>query len=162
MQTISRLWVESLGIYAGGTIIFTLGWQFEAWRTRTRTRRRTRRRKKRKWGRIVRDSLFQEGGGDNFFPALKVLRQCPVAFLVEVLLKNRTALGSENDKGLGCGFWIDQSKEAVLCMAGTDFQSQNQSQNYFTTGGLPPISLSWHQAPWDPRPQIFFSTESLR
>jgi hypothetical protein len=24
------------------------------------------------------------------------------------------------------------------------------------TGGLPPISSSWRQAPWDPRPQTFF------
>jgi hypothetical protein len=34
--------------------------------------------------------------------------------------------------------------------------SQSQSQSYFTTGGLPPISLSWRQVPWDPRPAIFF------
>jgi hypothetical protein len=26
-----------------------------------------------------------------------------------------------------------------------------QSQSYFTTGGLPPISSSWRQAPWDSR-----------
>jgi hypothetical protein len=26
-------------------------------------------------------------------------------------------------------------------------QSQSQSQSYFTTGGLPPISSSWRQAP---------------
>jgi hypothetical protein len=26
-------------------------------------------------------------------------------------------------------------------------QSQTQSQSYFTTGGLPPISSSWRQAP---------------
>jgi hypothetical protein len=26
-------------------------------------------------------------------------------------------------------------------------QSQSQSQSYFTTGGLPPINLSWRQAP---------------
>jgi hypothetical protein len=32
-----------------------------------------------------------------------------------------------------------------------------QSQSYVTTGGLPPISSSWSQAPWDPRP-VFFST----
>jgi hypothetical protein len=29
-----------------------------------------------------------------------------------------------------------------------------QSQSYFTTGGLPPISLSLLQAPWDPRSEI--------
>jgi hypothetical protein len=32
----------------------------------------------------------------------------------------------------------------------------NQSQSYFTTGGLTPISSSWRQAPWDSRPVIFF------
>jgi hypothetical protein len=28
------------------------------------------------------------------------------------------------------------------------FNSQSQSQNYFTTSGLPPISSSWRQTPW--------------
>jgi hypothetical protein len=32
----------------------------------------------------------------------------------------------------------------------------SQSQSYFTTGGLPPISSTWRQAPWDPRPDFFF------
>jgi hypothetical protein len=35
-------------------------------------------------------------------------------------------------------------------------QSQSQSQSYFTTGGLPPISSSWWQAPWVSRPGFFF------
>jgi hypothetical protein len=39
-------------------------------------------------------------------------------------------------------------------------QSQSQSQSYFTTGGLPPISSSWRQAPWDPRPDFFFQLNS--
>jgi hypothetical protein len=39
--------------------------------------------------------------------------------------------------------------------------SQSQSQSYFTTGGLPPISLSWRQAPWDPRPEFLFSNWTL-
>jgi hypothetical protein len=34
--------------------------------------------------------------------------------------------------------------------------SQNQSQSYFVTGGLPPIISSWRQAPWDSRPAFFF------
>jgi hypothetical protein len=34
-------------------------------------------------------------------------------------------------------------------------KSQSWSGSYFTTGGLPPISSSWRQAPWDPRPEIF-------
>jgi hypothetical protein len=32
----------------------------------------------------------------------------------------------------------------------------SQSQSYFTTGGLPPISSSWRQAPWDSRPASIF------
>jgi hypothetical protein len=38
---------------------------------------------------------------------------------------------------------------------------QSQRQNYFMTGGLPPISSSWLQASWDPRTVFFFSTEHL-
>jgi hypothetical protein len=34
--------------------------------------------------------------------------------------------------------------------------SQSQSQSYFATGGLPPISSFWRQAPWDSRPEYFF------
>jgi hypothetical protein len=30
-------------------------------------------------------------------------------------------------------------------------QLKSQSQSYFATGGLPPITSSWRQAPWDPR-----------
>jgi hypothetical protein len=35
--------------------------------------------------------------------------------------------------------------------------SQSQNQSYFTTGGLPPTSSSWRQAPCDSRPVILFS-----
>jgi hypothetical protein len=35
--------------------------------------------------------------------------------------------------------------------------SQSRSQNYFTTGRLPPISSSWRQAIWDSRPAFFFN-----
>jgi hypothetical protein len=31
-----------------------------------------------------------------------------------------------------------------------------KSQSYFTTGGLPPVSSSWRQAPWDSRHSNFF------
>jgi hypothetical protein len=37
----------------------------------------------------------------------------------------------------------------------------SQSQSYFTTGGLPPIISSWRQAPWDPRPEIYFFNWTL-
>jgi hypothetical protein len=36
--------------------------------------------------------------------------------------------------------------------------SQCQGESYFTTGALPPISLSCRQAPWDSRPVIYFPT----
>jgi hypothetical protein len=35
-----------------------------------------------------------------------------------------------------------------------------QIQIYFTTSGLSPISSSWRQAPWDPRPDFFFRVNS--
>jgi hypothetical protein len=35
-------------------------------------------------------------------------------------------------------------------------QRQRDCKSYFTTGGLPPISSSWRQAPWDSRPSIHF------
>jgi hypothetical protein len=38
----------------------------------------------------------------------------------------------------------------VICLTTAKFQS------YFTTGGLPPISSSWCQAPWDSQPEFFF------
>jgi hypothetical protein len=37
------------------------------------------------------------------------------------------------------------------------FLFRNKSQSYFTTGGLPPFSSSWRRAPWDSRPELFFS-----
>jgi hypothetical protein len=43
----------------------------------------------------------------------------------------------------------------------TRSQSQNQCRSYFTTGGLPPINLSWRQGPWDTW-RFSFSTEPLR
>jgi hypothetical protein len=36
-----------------------------------------------------------------------------------------------------------------------------QSQSYFMTGSLLPISLPWHQAPWDMTNGYFFDTEPL-
>jgi hypothetical protein len=41
-------------------------------------------------------------------------------------------------------------------------ESESESQNYFTTGGPPPISSSRGRAPWDSRPDFFFSIEHLR
>jgi hypothetical protein len=41
------------------------------------------------------------------------------------------------------------------------FSTQTQSQSYFTTGCLPPISSSWRKAPSDSRPVILFSNWTL-
>jgi hypothetical protein len=40
-------------------------------------------------------------------------------------------------------------------------KTQSRSQSYFTTGGLPPISSSLRQAPWNTRPVILFSNWTL-
>jgi hypothetical protein len=34
---------------------------------------------------------------------------------------------------------------------------KSQSQSYITTGGIPPVSTSWRQAPWDSQPVFFFN-----
>jgi hypothetical protein len=39
--------------------------------------------------------------------------------------------------------------------------SLTQTQIYFMTGGLPRVSSSWRQAPWDSRPVILFSNCAL-
>jgi hypothetical protein len=52
--------------------------------------------------------------------------------------------------GVGRSRWRDDG--FVVCQL-----SRIQSRSYFTTGDLPPISSSWHQAPWDPRPVLFFN-----
>jgi hypothetical protein len=47
--------------------------------------------------------------------------------------------------------WRPSHTNLLVFSSLTDFQvtpAQSQSQNYFTTGGLPPISSSWRQAPW--------------
>jgi hypothetical protein len=49
---------------------------------------------------------------------------------------------------LPCRAWLN-------CQSSTELVSV-QSQNYFTTGGLPPISSSWQKDLWDSRPVIFF------
>jgi hypothetical protein len=38
-------------------------------------------------------------------------------------------------------------------------ESQSQSQSYFTTGGLPPISSSWRQAFWGSWPKFSFKVK---
>jgi hypothetical protein len=42
----------------------------------------------------------------------------------------------------------------------SQWSADHKVQSYFTTGGLPPIRSSWHQAPWAPQPKIFFQLTS--
>jgi hypothetical protein len=51
--------------------------------------------------------------------------------------------------------WLFAREDFNYVYSPWKLQSQNQSHSYFTTGGLPPISSSWRQAPWDPR-SVFF------
>jgi hypothetical protein len=48
--------------------------------------------------------------------------------------------------------WSVASRKMILLIV----IAMSQGQGYFTTGGLPPISSSWRQAPWDSLPELFF------
>jgi hypothetical protein len=61
--------------------------------------------------------------------------------------------------------WLQQFTNPNLRLDSLDFWphyssnwtvTQSNSQSYFTTGGLQPISSSWQQAPWDSRPVFSF------
>jgi hypothetical protein len=55
---------------------------------------------------------------------LKVPRQCPLVFLVDVSLREGKAVGSEKGKVLGSGLCYEQGKEtawALLCVMGINF-----------------------------------------
>jgi hypothetical protein len=54
-------------------------------------------------------------------------------------------VASYNSQGYGGGIWPRLHTGNLIF----------QSQSYFTTGGLPPISSSWRQATWDSRPEFF-------
>jgi hypothetical protein len=62
--------------------------------------------------------------------------------------------------GLQWRFWNPPSHGESQSHVITDDQlaslSWSQSQSYFMTGSLPPISSSWHQAPWGSQPEMFF------
>jgi hypothetical protein len=64
---------------------------------------------------------------------------------------------SPNLKGQGPVFISSRNRMTQLY---PQVLGSSESQSYFTTGGLPPISLSWRQAPWGSR-QRFFPTSRL-
>jgi hypothetical protein len=63
-----------------------------------------------------------------------------------LLLNDRQAT---HDREIGCA----SKKRWTVEICYFCFQSRNQ--NYFTTGGLQPISWSWRQAPWRLKTEIF-------
>jgi hypothetical protein len=52
---------------------------------------------------------------------------------------------------------IEFCHKLLYCSYYSSIWQLSQSQSHFTTGGLPPISSSWRQAPRDPGPDIFFN-----
>jgi hypothetical protein len=49
-----------------------------------------------------------------------------------------------------------------LVFSQTDFQlTKLKSKSKFMTAGLPPVSSSWRQAPWESQPEIFFFNWTL-
>jgi hypothetical protein len=73
----------------------------------------------------VSDSRLPQPGGPG-----------PRIFQTVSLLKSRHGPRSTENTALYCCEWITLS----------------QSQNYFKSGGITPISSSWRRAPWDSRP----------
>jgi hypothetical protein len=70
--------------------------------------------------------------------------------------------------GSGPCIYVPQERGGPVIPPGTGFPFRPdwiKIQSYFTTGSLPPISSSWHQAPWDPRPGAtseMFQKHSIR
>jgi hypothetical protein len=69
-----------------------------------------------------------------------------------LVLASTVILGSEPHGTHVWRLW----EPSVSCSSKLKLLSSSQSQSYFTTGGLPPISSSWRQAHWDSRPDIIF------
>jgi hypothetical protein len=79
-----------------------------------------------KWG-----LLFDEGGVGLSMCALRLLHR---SFRMSISTLSRHS----GHYGLCAYFFLDSAKA--------------QNQSCFTTGGLPPISSSWRQTPWDSPP----------
>jgi hypothetical protein len=95
------------------------------------------------------------------FPAYSVFtsRSLATVLPVEILQfhVHRSSCHSRPCRTLFINSTITPSLFSLPCRA-----QLSQSQSYFMTGGLSPISSSWCQDPWDSRPEIFISSESLR
>jgi hypothetical protein len=91
----------------------------------------------------IRDSPYREGQLPVFTvsPTNRVAQLCPHALgSFFVATYHSQGEGGGIRSSLHAGIWL----------------TENQRQNDFTTGGLLPISSSWHQAPWDSRPEFIF------
>jgi hypothetical protein len=93
----------------------------------------------------IRDSLNPEGQVPVFISHRNgVARLYPQAL-------DSVFVASYDSQGYGGGIWPRLHTGWIYI----------QSHRYFTAGGLPPISLSWRQAPWAPRPYISFPNWTL-
>jgi hypothetical protein len=58
-------------------------------------------------------------------------------------------------------FWPHYTIPLLQLNTSTNYCGQNQSQNYFTTGALPPISSPWRRASWDSPQLILYFNRTL-
>jgi hypothetical protein len=65
------------------------------------------------------------------------------------------ASGSRVSQQLNPGYYLTHSLTHNQLFTACLQTNSRLSQNYFTTGVLPPISSTWCQAPLDSRPEIF-------
>jgi hypothetical protein len=83
-----------------------------------------------------------------------VLAPCPLRFMARFFSQLNTYGHSPYITSSLTRGWVCHLQ--LLLATASDFilsnLSQSQSQNYFTIGGLLPISSSWRRAPWDSRP----------
>jgi hypothetical protein len=86
---------------------------------------------------------YPSGTYDQIFVAVRLLLVC---WLWGALSNDRTGLSFTIIAG---------PRQRSHSRVQGPWHSQSQSQCYFTTVGLPPISLSWRQWLWDTRPEIF-------
>jgi hypothetical protein len=89
---------------------------------------------------------FSKVGQWLIFQTIQLLNCWTLSITLFFYLKHnvsKTLLSPSSGKRLL--IWAQSIK--LVFVSGYQYQSQNQSQGYFTTGDLPPISLSWCQAP---------------
>jgi hypothetical protein len=81
---------------------------------------------------------------------LSYLLSCLLSTTSQLLMARTDGITSLHSL-LTCHLWLS----LVTATPSRDWLTQSQAQNYFTTGGLPPISSSWNWVPWGSWPKVF-------